>query len=264
MNKNSEKRICQNCKKDFIIEPEDFNFYEKIKVPSPTFCPECRTTRRLCWRNEMSLFKRKCDAQDHDEYLISIYHPDEKLVVYDNNYWWGDKWDPFSYGKEYDFSKPFFEQWKEFRDIFPLQCLSNSKATNSDYCNVAEESRDSYMSSGSWKIERTFYSNRITETKDSSDLYITDKMELCYDDVICSNCYHLLYSLNCINCVDSYFLYDCHGCVSCFGCSNLRSKSYCMWNEQLSREEYNDRLSKINLEDYDEILKLKKKFKDLC
>ncbi len=33
----SQTKNCQNCKKDFIIEPEDFNFYEKIKVPAPTF-----------------------------------------------------------------------------------------------------------------------------------------------------------------------------------------------------------------------------------
>ena len=259
-----ENRICQNCKKDFVIEQEDFNFYEKIKVPPPTFCPECRTIRRLCWRNEMSFFKRKCDAPGHDEIIISFYNPEEKIVAYDSKYWWGDNWDPFDYEKEYNFSKPFFKQWKELLYHCPMQALSNSKAVNSDYCNVAEESKDSYMSSASWKIERTYYSNRIYETKDSSDLYIADKVELCYDGVICVNCYHVLYSLNCVNCVDSYFLYDCHGCVNCFGCSNLRSKSYCMWNEQLTKEEYNNRLSKINLKSYQEILRFKERFKDLC
>jgi len=30
-----ETRNCQNCKKDFIIELDDFGFYEKIKVPIP-------------------------------------------------------------------------------------------------------------------------------------------------------------------------------------------------------------------------------------
>lgn len=28
---NSETKNCQNCKSDFIIEPDDFSFYEKIK-----------------------------------------------------------------------------------------------------------------------------------------------------------------------------------------------------------------------------------------
>lgn len=260
---SSVSAICQNCKNQFTIEPEDFNFYEKIKVPPPTFCPECRTIRRLCWRNEMSLFKRKCDALGHNEMLISFLPPEEKLVVYCSNAWWGDGWDSLSYGKEYDFTKSFFEQWKNLRNNIPLQALSNIKATNSDYCNVAEGSKDSYMCSGSWKIERTLYANRITETKDSSDLYIVFRSELCYEDITCSDSYHLLYSFNCKSCVDSYFLYDCVGCTNCFGCANLRNKSYCMWNEQLSREEYNLRLAKYNLKSYKTILELKHKFKEM-
>jgi len=259
-----EKRICQNCRINFMIEPDDFSFYEKIKVPPPTFCPECRTIRRLCWRNEMSLFKRKCDAPGHEEILISFYPPDEKLVIYDSKYWWGDGWDALSYGKEYDFSKPFFQQWKELRDIFPLQSLSNSNATNSDYCNIAEDSKNSYMSSSSWKIEQTFYSNRIFFTKDSSDLYIVQNSELCYDDVICSDCYHVLYSVNCRSCVDSYFLYDCTGCTDCLGCSNLRNQSYCLWNKKLSKEEYFRCLKEYDLNNYEVIQKLKEEFKKLC
>lgn len=36
MEYKSENKICQNCKTQFTIEPEDFKFYEKIKVPPPT------------------------------------------------------------------------------------------------------------------------------------------------------------------------------------------------------------------------------------
>lgn len=256
----NEVRQCQNCQKDFTIETEDFSFYEKIKVPPPTFCPKCRTVRRLCWRNEMSLFKRKCDVPGHNEMLISFIPPEEKLVVYDSSAWWGDTWDPLSYGKAYDFSRPFFEQWRQLRDIFPIQCLSNIKATNSDYCNVAEGSKDCYMCSGSWRVERTFYSNRIGYTIDCSDVYVTLKSELCYECNFCYDCYHLLYSFNCKACVDSFFLYDCHGCTNCFGCTNLRNKSYCMWNEQLSKEEYNSRLEKLDLKSHKVIEELKEKF----
>ncbi len=259
----SEIRQCQNCEQDFTIEPEDFSFYEKIKISSPTFCPECRTVRRLCWRNEMSLYKRKCGVPGHNEMIISFIHPEEKLTVYDSSFWWSDGWDPFSYGKEYDFSIPFFTQWKELINNVPIQCLSNIKATNSDYCNVAEESRDSYMSSASWKIEKTLYCNRISETRECSDSYILHRSELCYEDVVCSDSYHLLYSLKCKSCVDSYFLYDCVGCTNCFGCSNLRNKSHCMWNEQLSKEEYNRKLTEYNLKDYTTLLELKNKFKEL-
>ena len=40
MEYQNEKRICQNCKKDFIIEPDDFGFYEKIGVFPPKMCPD--------------------------------------------------------------------------------------------------------------------------------------------------------------------------------------------------------------------------------
>ncbi len=69
---NSEIKICQNCNASFIIDAQDFEFYEKIKVPSPTFCPECRLTRRLNYYNVSSIYKRKCDFTNDD--IISIYH----------------------------------------------------------------------------------------------------------------------------------------------------------------------------------------------
>ena len=56
----SEKRNCQNCKIEFPIESEDFLFYEKMEVPAPTWCPDCRMARRLLWRNLRSLYKRDC------------------------------------------------------------------------------------------------------------------------------------------------------------------------------------------------------------
>lgn len=79
--KNMEQtKQCQNCKQDFMIMPEDFEFYEKIKVSSPTFCPECRMQRRLAFRNERALFRRKCDLCGKD--MISMYRAKTPFPVY--------------------------------------------------------------------------------------------------------------------------------------------------------------------------------------
>ncbi|KKT92284.1 MAG: hypothetical protein UW92_C0003G0001, partial [Candidatus Jorgensenbacteria bacterium GW2011_GWA2_45_13] len=98
---SGQVKICQNCHRDFTIESEDFDFYKKIVVPAPTFCPMCRRERLLSWRNERSLFRRKCAATGKD--IVSIFSPESPAVVYDRDYWWSDKWDPMDYGKEYDF-----------------------------------------------------------------------------------------------------------------------------------------------------------------
>ena len=101
-----ETKQCQNCKKDFIIEPEDFDFYVKIKVPAPTFCPDCRMQRRFAWRNERVLHRNVCAKTGKK--IITGFAPDSGLNVYDREIWWSDSWDPMIYGVDYDFQKPFF------------------------------------------------------------------------------------------------------------------------------------------------------------
>ena len=103
MDYQSETKACQNCKKEFTIEPEDFVFYEKIKVPAPTWCSECRLQRRYSWRNERNLYKRSCDLCG--ESIVTIYSPNKNLKVYCANCWWGDKWDSSSYGRDFDFNR---------------------------------------------------------------------------------------------------------------------------------------------------------------
>ena len=111
-----ETRNCQNCKNDFTIELDDFSFYEKIKVPPPTFCPECRMARRLIWRNERSLTKRECGLCKKS--LISMYS-DEDAPVYCTECWNGNEWDQYFNAKDYRFDQPFFVQLKELFKINP-------------------------------------------------------------------------------------------------------------------------------------------------
>ena len=74
----SETKQCQNCKQDFTIESDDFGFYKKIKVPTPTFCSECRAQRRFMWRNEHTLYKRLCDKCGQS--FIALYPQEIKII----------------------------------------------------------------------------------------------------------------------------------------------------------------------------------------
>ena len=128
----SQTKTCQNCKKDFVIEPDDFGFYEKIQVPPPTFCSECRKQRRATWRNNTSLYNRTCDLCKKN--VISIYSKESGIVIYCQKCWWGDGWDPLSYGVDYNFSKTFFEQLKELSLKVPHMALINDDGIASLNC----------------------------------------------------------------------------------------------------------------------------------
>ena len=260
---NSEIKTCQNCKTSFEIDASDFEFYDKIKVPAPTFCIDCRITRRMSFRNERVLYKRKCSVLGHNEEMISIYSPDKNLVVYDHKYWWSDEWNPINFGRDYNFSKPFFQQFKEFRDNFPLQALSNSNAINSDFCNVNDQSKDCYLISASYENENVMYSNRVSNDKDSMDLYVAHKSSLCYENVSSKENYKTFFSVNSFSCSNSSFLYDCRNCSSCFGCANLRNKQFYIFNKPYSKEEYQNKLKEFDLGSFSNLLKFKDIFRNL-
>ena len=68
-----ENKTCQNCGAEFDITGDDLNFYAKISVPPPTFCWLCRAQRRMAFRNERILYKRKSDFSGKD--IFSMYAP---------------------------------------------------------------------------------------------------------------------------------------------------------------------------------------------
>ena len=174
----SSVQACQNCKQDFTIEVEDFNFYKKIKVPPPTFCPECRLVRRMMWRNERSLFKRPCDKtgplrqseSEASKQIITMFHPEVQVTVYDHDVWWGDTWEPTDYGADYDFRKPFFEQFHELLLRTPLTNLGNQDCLGSSYGNHNVHCKYCYLLYASFDNERTHYTYGAVRLKDCMDI----------------------------------------------------------------------------------------------
>ena len=258
---DSETKNCQNCKKDFVIESDDFDFYKKIKVPAPTFCPDCRTQRRMAFRNELVLYRKTSAATEKE--IISIFRPDSPMKVYEHEAFYSDNWDPLVYGAEYDFSKPFFVQFKELMLRTPTIALFDSKSVNSNYCNVTVEQKNCYMVSAAWTNEDCMYINRGAGNRNSLDLYICGQNEFCYDNLYCEDSYRLFYSHTSHSCNDSYFLYDCRGCSNCFGCAGLRNKSYCIFNKQYSKDEYLKKIKEFDVGDWNVVQDIKRQVLEL-
>jgi hypothetical protein len=168
---NAENHICQNCKIAFTITSDDFVFYEKIDVPPPTFCPQCRKQRRLSWRNDMNLYSRTCDLCKKS--IISIYSTDKPFPVYCVKCWWSDKWDPKQYAQDYDPSRNFFEQFKELQSKVPALAMVNDDGIGSINCEYTQDfafSKNCYMVFIAWKLENACYIYYATGGKDMVDV----------------------------------------------------------------------------------------------
>ncbi len=249
---NSETRNCQNCKQDFIIEPDDFSFYEKIKVPPPTFCPGCRSQRRLSWRNDTSLYNSKCYLCGKS--VVTLYSAESGVIVYCNKCWWSDKWDAMDYGQDYDFSRPFFSQYKDFILKVPHIALINDNDVGSINCEYTQDfsfAKNCYMVFIAWKIENVMYSYYLINGKDMVDcMNVMANSQWLYECIQPEECYEVKYSHFAISCMNSQFLYDCRSCSDCFMCSGLRNQKYCFKNKQYSKEEYEKILSSYRLDTF--------------
>lgn len=244
---------------DFIIEPDDFSFYEKIKVPPPTFCPDCRSVRRMASTNERILYYRKCDLTG--EKILSMYPENTTFPVYHPKEWYSDKWDPYQYGMDYDFSKPFFEQFLKLRNKVPkMATVRQGQSVNSEFTHRVHDMKNSYMvfrMSGGVDSSYSYVGKNITDCVDCLSIWDS---EMCYECIDCNNCYRIRFSQESHDCRDSFFLYSCRNCSDCIGCVNLINQSYCILNKKYTKEEYLEKLKEFKLYTASGLKKFKEDF----
>jgi len=240
----SENRKCQNCKNEFVIEADDFSFYEKIGVPPPTFCPECRLQRRMMRRNERFLYSRVCSGSGKK--IVSVYEESVGFPVYSGEYWYSDNWDGTDYGREYDFSKSFFEQLIDLAKVAPRLNMWSVNTVSSDYSNYIVDSKNCYLCfTALGGNEDCMYSGYLNGSSRCVDCDHITKCDRCFQCFNCDNCYNCQYSIDSSNCRDSSFLADCVDCSDCFGCVGLRNKQYYIWNKPYTKEEYQKELATL-------------------
>jgi hypothetical protein len=253
-------KICKTCEKEFEVRPEDLIFYEQIKVPIPQYCPECRTQRRMCYRNERTLYKRICDLCHKEG--ISIYPDGTPFPVYCHKCWWSDAWDPTIHGMDFDKTKPFLEQFTQLKNKIPRIALLVIDSVNSDYTNNSAENKNSYLIFASENNEDCMYGRLIQSCKTSNDCIFLYDSELCYECSNCIKCFKCLFSEQLQDCIEVLFSFDMKNCQNCIFCTNGRNLNYCIENVQYNKEEFEKKKAEI-FSSYDSIEKAKEKYKKL-
>ncbi|MDO8664511.1 MAG: hypothetical protein Q7K44_03150 [Candidatus Liptonbacteria bacterium] len=258
---SGQSKTCFNCRGVFTIQPEDFQFYNKIGVPPPTRCPACREQRRLAHRN-MDYFLRDCDKCGKKS--ISIWHTEIKgYVFYCNECFWADDWDGLQYGREFDFSRPFFEQFNELYKQVPKHMSNSMFNTNSDYVVNAREDKDCYLGDEMDLSVRSMYGYAVQRCVDCVDCHYINDCEIGYELVKCERCYACFYCFDSHNCNNSAFLAGCRGVSNSLFCTNLRNVKNHLFNKPVTSEEIKKMRDKIFSGSHETFQKALKDYQDL-
>ncbi|MBI5733191.1 hypothetical protein HY967_04580 [Candidatus Jorgensenbacteria bacterium] len=191
-----------------------------------------------------------------------MYSPNKPYPVWCPDCWFSDEWNPLDYGREYDRSKPFFEQMNELWKKVPKVALIYVRSVNSEYINISADNKNCYMIVESSNNEDCAHCYWIQVCKDCVDVSFSHQTQFSYESDDSYDSYRLFYSKGCYNCLDSYFLFDCRGCSNCIGCVNLRNKQYHIFNKPYSKEDYEKFLREVRLDSYNGVELLREKFKN--
>ncbi|MDA2935596.1 hypothetical protein MYX06_00035 [Patescibacteria group bacterium AH-259-L05] len=192
-------------------------------------------------------------------------YPEKALFpVYCSPCWWSDTWDPLVYGREYDFSRNFFEQYKDLLKVVPMPNVSVSYKTlvNSEYNNYAHNLKNCYLLFNSDYDENCIYGTELERSKDCIDITMADSLQLSYQCINCNNSYQMYFSIDCEDCQNIWFSKNLINCNDCFGCVNLRNKQYYIFNKPYSQDDYFKKLQEFDLNSFINIEKLQKKVRE--
>lgn len=237
------KLKCVLSGREFKISDKELKLYDNLNIATPKLHPLERQRRRTSFRNFRYLYQRPCSSSGKK--VISMYHQNQPFPVYEHDYWWSDLWEPKDFGREFNFSQLFIEQYQEFSNTVPHMALAVSNSENCDYCNFCWQSKSCYLVFGCVRSEDCMYGHIVWDSNNCLDNLYISRCQWCSNSIDLFDCYDLHYCTECTNCQESYFLENCHACKNCFGCFNLKNAQYCFFNEQLSEKEYKNQLSKL-------------------
>jgi|CXWL01.1.fsa_nt_gi hypothetical protein len=268
-------KTCTQCQQSFDIPADErafltkmpFQFGDvKVELPEPDACPDCLNQIRTAHRNERFLYQRKSDLTGKQ--IISIYSPEppwgSPYTVYSYDEWHSGEWDPLQYGRDFDFNRPFFEQFSELQKAVPRLGLISLANENSPYTTGTAYCKNCHLINSSENCEDCYYGKLLQGCKDSVDCTYLYDSELCYQCFSVYNSYNCVFLSNSSNCSDCWFSENLSGCRNCFLCTNLNNKEYYFMNQPLAKEEYERRVKEFvgshrNFEKAKEILaKLKR------
>ena len=191
-----------------------------------------------------------------NNWLISKYPESDRIKISSIKDYEDKVDEAIDYWNDYDFGKNGFENFQKLFRSMNHSCVSHIwKNEQCEYSDVAVTSKNAYLSRiiTLWS-ENVFYSMlvRINSKNVFNSLFVVDNSEVIYFCKSVHSSYKIFYSKYIKNCSDIWFSTNLTWCKDCLFCHDLENASYCINNQQYSKEQY--------LEKKTELLKDKQKF----
>jgi len=253
------EQICALTGEKWLMTGEEIGWYRKFNVPPSKLAPETR--RRFLFGFPVGLAAWYKPQAETGQKILSCVHQDSPFKVLPDKEW-----------LDRDFSRTepvlqseqsFFEQFKALAYTIPVAARRDDGSNINTLGFHVLLCQDAYLMFCSGSMKHCFNSAFSFDCEESTEVLNSVG---CFNSAFLSrvfnsnNCIFSLESRGCDHCA---FLFDCRNCRDCFGTTNKRNKQFIFFNEQLTKEEYQERISQIDLASSSQFENQKNKFWEL-
>lgn len=215
-------------------------------LPPPALAPMEFFRTITSWGNLLNIFRARSAVSGAVQ--LSRYDPSLGIKVCTPDEFWSDRIDNTEFGRPYDFSRPFFDQFSDLIHDVYFMPLNASNCEGSDYVNGANGAKNSFLCFGIFNSEDCIYSYMVRDSSDCVDCIEITGSQFCYDCHTMENCYGCRHCRICTDSADCLFCEDCIGCKNCIFCYGLRRAEFCIANQPVTRAEYDSFVSELKLD----------------
>ena len=252
------ERTCTVTGKRFIVTEREQDFLRRIaqlnpqlgikSLPLPDVHPVAGIRQLALYGNLLNLYRSTSNLSGRPQ--LSRYNPVSGHKICTTDEFFSDEVDNAEFGRSYDFTRPFFEQWNELmRDCY-LQPLTILQSENSDFVNGGHYVKNCYLMFASTHDQDCMYGLSNYHCSDTVDCLFVTRCQFCYACNDSDGCYECRFCSDCSNCSSCFGCLDCRACNDCFGCIGLVAARYVWLNEQKTPVEYARLLAEARLETY--------------
>jgi len=178
--------ICPITGLPFAVTDQEQQLYAQFDFPVPEIHPILRFIARFVHGNNWSLYWTT--EMRTGKKILSCYDPKEFPKIVEHSYWMSNDFDARDYGRQFDFSRGFFEQYFEMVREIPRPNVTILNCENVEYANHVFWSKNCYLCFICFYCENVLYSFRTRKSKESMYLFNCRESELCYQCANCTKC----------------------------------------------------------------------------
>lgn len=234
----------------FTISESESRLLEHFGLPLPERSAFERWLYAVGQSTPFVFRKVVCPATNQP--ILSRWSESGKIRGVSPEWFWSDECDNTSVGQDFDFTRPFFEQFCEVAANSYAPSMTRYSCENSPYVNASHGLKDCHLCFACASLQDSLYCVLCTQSKDllfCSGVTHSELSYWCLDSTRLYGCRYVQDSEGCTNC---YFSTDCIGCSNCFQCHGLRqaSNGYYVRNQSVTREVWEQTLQEAQFGSY--------------